>query len=498
MQDPTSRRLVAALLLVYLLSAKGYTEVRDTSLSVQTAESIVTRGHLDVPPCEGATLEGLDGLSYSKYGIGLPLYFVPTVAVSHGLSRLCGLPASELTGFLISFANIPFALLTLLLFMQLLHDFGVARAHLWLLTLGLGLGTLGWRYACYDFSEAMQMGLLLLTVYGLIQGTPLALLGAGLGFAGLLLVKLVFAAALPICLIWLLYPMERSWSQRCRDVMVFGLPVLAALGLVAWVNQVRFGSILETGYGPDALEFHLTQLPDTLPRLLGSLDKGLFIFSPLLLLGLCGWGEMARRQPRAAALCGGLVLFNLVVAGSWCAWRGGWAWGPRLLVPALPLWLLPAGFWLEQRRSVGRFAIAAALTLASVVMQVPGVLVRDQQIHHLRYNECEPEEQARFVPDYPAAWVLLSHKLRTSTEIYGVSEFGVPGERQLDVTAYPTFHGLNLWTEHVARRFHRPLLRWLPFVGLVLFGWLAALVAGAIMADVRAWPKASSDADSLA
>lgn len=485
MRDATLYRLLAAILIVYLFSAKGYTEVVDTGLSVQTAESLVTRGQLDVAPWEDATLQAPDGRSYSKYGIGLPLYYLPTVALSQGLARVSGFPARDLTGFILSFANIPFALLTLLVFARLLHELGIARPAIWLLTLGLGLGTLTWRYACYDFSEAIQMGLLLLAVYGLIHETHSSTLVAGVSFAGLLLVKLVFAAALPICFTWLLYPPERTWRERLQHALRFGSPVALALALVALVNYIRFGNPLETGYGADVVEFHLGQLPVTLPLLLGSLDKGLFVFSPLLLLGLGGWTEMARRRPRVTWLCVTLLVFNLLVAGSWCAWRGGWAWGPRLLVPALPLWLIPAAFWLELRPTTERYALTAAVTLLSLVMQIPGVLVRDQQINHLRYNECEPEEQAEFVADYPAAWVLLSHKLRTDSEVYRVSEFGVHGERQLDVTSVLTFQGWNLWTEHLARRFHWPILRWFPLLGLMVVSYLLIQVVRAIGSEVR-------------
>jgi hypothetical protein len=144
-----------------LFSAKGYLEISDTRFSLLTAQAIVARGQLDVPAKFAYTLKSPDGRSYSKYGIGLPIYYIPLVAAGNALSRLTGLPAWEVTGFLISLANIPFAILTLIAFAKLLRLFGVTEVWVSLLLLGLGLGTLTWRYAGYDFSEAMQMGLLL-------------------------------------------------------------------------------------------------------------------------------------------------------------------------------------------------------------------------------------------------------------------------------------------------------------------------------------------------
>ena len=80
------RQVLTVCLLVCMFSAKGYIEVSDTAFSLQTAQAIVTHGQLDIPYVEGATLRGPDGRSYSKYGLGLPLYYVPWVAASDALS----------------------------------------------------------------------------------------------------------------------------------------------------------------------------------------------------------------------------------------------------------------------------------------------------------------------------------------------------------------------------------------------------------------------------
>jgi hypothetical protein len=43
-QKRTFRQVLTVCLLVYMFSAKGYIEVSDTSLSLQTAQAIVTHG----------------------------------------------------------------------------------------------------------------------------------------------------------------------------------------------------------------------------------------------------------------------------------------------------------------------------------------------------------------------------------------------------------------------------------------------------------------------
>ncbi len=464
--DPVDRRLLVVLTLVYLFTASGYIEVSDTFYSLQTAEAIVSRGRLDIQPAAGATLTAADGLSYSKYGIGLPLAYVPLVALSHLLGTATRLPPLDLAGFFISFLNVPFCLITLVLFGQLLREFGASAGYARLLTVGLALGTLCWRYAVSDLSEGMQAALLLLAVYGVIGGSSGRLASGGLGFAGLILVKLVHVGLLPVFFGYLLWRPSMPWKTRSRAV-VFVVPVALALGMVCLLNAIRFGNPLETGYGAEARQFHTAQLPYSLPRLLGSLDKGLMVFCPVLALGVVGWPAFFHRFPREAALCVGVVMGNLLLAGAWHSWGGGWCWGPRLLVPAIPLWLLPAGLAFGGSPSARWRVWIAGLVLISVAVQVPGILVKDQQIHHIGQNMLTESERGEFPADWPAAWVFLGHKLTRSDEVYSVTEFGLPGDRALDVTAYRTFKGLNVWTEHVARNFKKPFLRCLPLAGLV-------------------------------
>ena len=76
-------------------------------------------------------------------------------------------------------------------------------------------------------------------------------------------------------------------------------------------------------------------------------------------------------------------------------------------------------------------------------------------------------EQAAAPSDYVAAYILLRHKLFLHNEVYSLSELHIPGTRQLDLTRYRTFCGLNLWTELSAQQFNKPALRWIPILGLL-------------------------------
>lgn len=321
------------------------------------------------------------------------------------------------------------------------------------------------------------MALLLLAVYGVVRGTPRAMMGGGAGFAALFLVKLVYAAFFPL---FLLYVITRPGDsrQRVQRAALFTIPFVLTGCFVAWLNAVRFGSPLESGYGNEAHQFIPLQLWHTIPQLLGSLDKGLFIFCPILILGVFGWKEFASRYRPEALLCAGLIVANLLLAGAWHSWEGGWSWGPRLLVPAIPLWLLPAAFWLGRHQSRAAIWLFAVLTLTSIIVQAPGVLVKGQEIHHIKEVMLTANELRSAPSDYFTGWILLKHKLSMRKEVYRLSDFHIPGDRELDLTQYRTFIGFDVWTEQVARQMNRPALRWLPLLPLLLIGYLVIKLLG--------------------
>jgi hypothetical protein len=464
-----NRMLWSAILIcvvVYLFTAKGYIEVSDTTYSLQTAEAILDHGQINIPYADSATLRASDGRSYSKYGFGLPLYYLPFVEVGRTISAVTKLPREEMIWFLISFANIPFVAVALLFFAKLLRLLGISEICAAFLVLGLGLGSLTWRYAVYDFSEAMQMSLLMLAVYCVVRRSPAIVVAGGVAFAWLVLVKLIYVIFFPVFAIYL-FTRPGELRYRLKVLTLFTLPFIVSCCFVGWLNAIRFGSALESGYGSEAEQFFPSQLLRTVAMLVGSLDKGLFIFCPILILGLFGWKTFFQQHRSEAVLSLVLVVANLVWAASWHSWEGGWSWGPRLLVPTIPLWLLPSAFLLQETRSRLLQRIFALVIFISIISQIPGVLVKDQEIHLLKAILPTRAEQAAAPSDYVSAYILLRHKLVLDNEVYSLSELNIPGTGQLDLTRYRTFHGLNLWTELSVRQLNKPALRWLPILGLL-------------------------------
>jgi hypothetical protein len=114
--------------------------------------------------------------------------------------------------------------------------------------------------------------------------------------------------------------------------------------------------------------------------LLLSPGRGLLLYVPLVVLALAAVPWAWRRSPVVTGLCLALLFVRVVFFAKWWAWQGGWAWGPRFLVPAMPC-LAPLVFEIVRRLSLSwrRLPLAAAATAIvalSIAVQVLGASVR--------------------------------------------------------------------------------------------------------------------------
>jgi len=72
-------------------------------------------------------------------------------------------------------------------------------------------------------------------------------------------------------------------------------------------------------------------------------QRGLLWFAPLLLVAMFGWCRAFLEGPNSVVLAAAafILLSYYLAAALWVDWRGGASYGPRLLVPALPVLALP-------------------------------------------------------------------------------------------------------------------------------------------------------------
>jgi hypothetical protein len=165
----------------------------------------------------------------------------------------------------------------------------------------------------------------------------------------------------------------KSRRNHLSHLFLFTVPILLlGVGLLAY-NILRFGSPLETGYHfAPGQEGFTTPLWWGLSGLLISPARGLLWYSPPVVLGVAGWVRWQRQERPFAWLVLAIISGQLVVFSLWWEWWGGYGWGPRFLLPIVPLLLVCSLPVLETAVRGNRWTLAIVILLGGVGLWVQG------------------------------------------------------------------------------------------------------------------------------
>lgn len=259
----------------------------------------------------------------------------------------------------------------------------------------------------------------------------------------------VGVANLPASFVGLAFAMG-WWAWRMKRIRALA-PLVLSTGLWLLESTVRRRSALFTGYEND--HGFQTLLPYSgLPgfsyptffgvlSLLFSFGKGLLFFAPGLFLAF-GRGLEALRSVRQVLVLWMLYLAGMVlVYGSWWAWYGGFAWGPRFLTFAsLPASLLLAA----QVRRPPRAFLAATAVLAALLLSL-WVGIDGQTFGQFAQTTCTInhyylESFCWYIPEFSVLWTPFVFSSRLSWADYVLIAYAV------GVTVYVAYPLLRQWT----------------------------------------------------
>lgn len=401
-QGPTNpaRRVLLVVAAVLALTAddRHAGKVSDGRQVIGTAVAIAETGGIGIEKgAPRAVDRGNDAVS--RYGLGASFAQLPAAFLAPRVEKAFGPGTSQPLFLLAPFAAV---LLAALAAGSVACLAGASPSTSGLAVLLAGLGAPLGSYATSDFSEPLQAaalgGALALALAAARATRPgrsarlAAAAGAAAGCA--VLVKSSLAAVAP----FLLLPIAAASALRTRRLAAGALG--AAVPLAAWLafEIVRFGSPF-AGYGGEGFSH---PLPDGLWRLLVGPNRGLLLFFPAAALAAAGLsralgerGDAPARLAAGASLVATLVL--LVTAASWWAWHGVGGWGPRLLVPAVPL-LAPWAALVAGRLADGPRRLAVGVSIA---LNLPPLLVHPSLVDTYVANGRRPRltpELERQVP----------------------------------------------------------------------------------------------------
>ena len=327
---PRASATAIFLLAIYWLTASGSFHSVDEHVVFATARNLVYHGRVDQStlfwgsPYAGLSWMGTDGELYSKYGIGHSALVVPTIILARVIPG-AGLATTTMMLNMVATA--------LTAFFLILTAGRLGYSSRTSVSLGLlyGLATFSWVYAKTMFSEPLvALGWIVAVWLIAPQVTRRRALLAGIAMAITVTIRpAMVLAAIPFCLlVW-----ERKPSELVWRVVAFLLPVATVSFSLLAFNWQRFGDPFQFGYS----EAFNGSIVAGVTGFLFSLDRSILIFAPPLVGLLWSVPGFIRRH-------GSLGWKLLVISGFvfllYCMWPvfwGGPVWGPRYLLPLLPL-----------------------------------------------------------------------------------------------------------------------------------------------------------------
>lgn len=349
------------LALIHAIVDEGRLEI--DSYAETTGDYAEFRGHRYSDKAPGPVLLGVPVYVATKAILAAPPVEPLLDRLARGEALVATLkpgeaPRDKLTWGLVQIAvtwvvvALPAALLGVCLYRVLRRGLGLSDGIALLVTLSYGLATSAFAYAGNYYSHQLAAALLFgafALVWKVRRPGPARLLVVGL------LLGLALISEYPTALIGGplgLYVIYRARDWRPAPWLALG--ALPPLGVLAAYNLAIFQTPLPVGYSYSTLwqDQHHTGFfslvlpyPEALWGITFGGFRGLFHSAPILLLGLAGLVPFARRRADRAELlvCAWSIASFFAFNAASIMWFGGFAVGPRYLVPMLPFLALPIG-----------------------------------------------------------------------------------------------------------------------------------------------------------
>lgn len=251
------------------------------------------------------------------------------------------------------------------------------------IALAYAFSTISWPFATFFFQSDVSAALDVIAVYFVLRVTRgsggfVAILLGGLSVAAAMTVDYVNVLLMPVLLVYIVVSLRRDHGLLAETATWFALCSLFGVLTIGFYNFACFGQVLVSSeqlflrsssiLGNFSTPLYLGVVLNLFTPL-----RGIFLFSPILLVGVFGFVRMLGR-PSAVRGEGLLILaVFMVLFLPYCAWydpTGGLSFGPRFIVASLPFLLLPAGFVIE---SGWRYRTPVVYVLYSVGVVINGL-----------------------------------------------------------------------------------------------------------------------------
>ena len=404
-----------SFLLLYLLLMGGHIYSPDEELMFRTTQSLVERQSLviDPLPTTFGTRTGINGKEYAQYGVGqpilaMPFYFAGKIAVDFlpdSVKEIFTINTTQyhsqteddyVLRFAVSLFNQFITSCTCVVLFSFLFLVTKDKKASVRVTVLYGLSTIALVHSKTFFSEPLTALLFLLTFWAIKKSTTtdlnryLILAGIFSGYS--ILTRLDSIVSLPPLFIFLILEIYFSYKECIKrnptfselldhyfnpviflKILVFIIPIVLQICLMLFLNKLRYGSFLSTGYEDqtEGVKFS-NPLIDGLYGYLFSIGKGLFFFSPPLILYFASIKKFFKDHISEAISTSVLIFIYLIFYSMWQNWDGGWCWGPRHIFIIHAFLAIPIVSFLKGKLSRTREIIVSVLLVIGFAVQIYG------------------------------------------------------------------------------------------------------------------------------
>jgi hypothetical protein len=417
--------LIFGALYAFYAATFDFRNLTDTNLHSRQTETLVLHGTVDLSgqrllPAEFAFHH--DGHVYSEFGVGISVVSAPLYALPArlGASRR----------FMAGFAAIAFVAAAAVVLHRILLRL-VPATLAGLATIVFALGTPMWPIATTALHEHSAVALAqAVGLAGLFSRSRWAPIVAGIGFGTATFVRPT--EAIVVALVGLFYLIR----ERPRVLAFAAGAILPVAGLLIQ-NRWLWGNWLTGGYANNPAGFH-GNVPSALFGLLFSWWRGLFVYTPVLVLGFIGW-FIAFRRPRGfieerMVLLGVISVAMIGLYSRWTEWWGGTSqYGYRFLLEIVAFLVVLGAYAVHRMPRLRR--VAFVLAALSIVNMAFGMAPNRFAWDGVKFPH-------RFV-DSPIgqAWIVFAHRPAGSIlRLMGVAALAgvvVGGSRRLSARSSP-------------------------------------------------------------
>jgi hypothetical protein len=407
--------LLIFLLALLLLTAGGRIAPQDEETTFRVTANLIEYGRTTItdqeftvepqpysgflPSAQPRTLlttwavPGRDGQKYPQFMPGQAIVSIPLYLIGRWLSGVpLTLRSVILAHWTTSLFNPIVIALTGWLVAVVASRLGYARR----LSIGLGLAyalcTMVVPYSGTYFGEPVIALLILLAVYAVYAAhggrrASMWLFVAGTSLGLTVFIRERSAIMIPPFIVYVYLCRRRVlW----RGWAAFFTPLVLFAAIIGLLNWSRYGSPLTFGFSALQHTSFSTPVVLGLYGLLISPGKGLLLYNPIAWAGFIGLAIMFRTRRKEAILFALVILAELLFFAVYEFWTGGWNWGPRYIMPVLPLLVLAAGEWVHVNPTRLRRGILVALCVIGFGLNLPAVLV-DHSRYLVSFGEHDPE-----------------------------------------------------------------------------------------------------------